>query len=398
MNRKTLTALVILGVLIVAAVVVLRQPEKGERVGDRPRPIAKLPAGSFDTLTVTKGASTTTIKKTGDKYEITAPVTYPADDTVAKQAFEALEKLEFSDVVSDQKAKHAEFELDDKALKVTVKKGDQVVADLLIGKSVGGNTLVRVPGKDEVWQALGSFKYNFDRDATNWRDRNITKFNLADAEKITIKDKSGGHATFKKEAGDKWSVVESSPPIPKLDDQVAPGIVSTMAAWTTNEFADGVKPEDTGLATPNTTITVDVKGGKPVTVMFGNKKGDDEVYAKTADSPQVFVLKRYNADRVNRRPIDFRDKTVCDIPDAEMGEQVAAFVRPAAGRSPDPDRLAAFCREHLAAYKTPRIWQIVDDFPQTASGKIQKFMLRDGYLASREGSGAAPTGGRSATT
>ena len=94
---------------------------------------------------------------------------------------------------------------------------------------------------------------------------------------------------------------------------------------------------------------------------------------------------------------DVADVSVVGLPDAEMGEQVAAFVRPAAGRSPDPDGLAAFCREHLAAYKTPRIWQFVDDFPQTASGKIQKFILRDRYLASLEGSEAAPTAGRSST-
>jgi acyl-CoA synthetase (AMP-forming)/AMP-acid ligase II len=94
---------------------------------------------------------------------------------------------------------------------------------------------------------------------------------------------------------------------------------------------------------------------------------------------------------------DVADVSVVGIPDAEMGEQVAAFVRPAGGRSPEPDRLAAFCREHLAAYKAPRVWQIVDDFPQTASGKIQKFILRDRYLASLEGSDTAPTAGRSPT-
>jgi fatty-acyl-CoA synthase len=94
---------------------------------------------------------------------------------------------------------------------------------------------------------------------------------------------------------------------------------------------------------------------------------------------------------------DVADVSVVGLPDAEMGEQVAAFVRPAAGRSPDPDRLAAFCREHLAAYKSPRIWQIVEEFPQTASGKIQKFVLRDRYLASLEGSDAASTTGGSTT-
>jgi hypothetical protein len=50
---------------------------------------------------------------------------------------------------------------------------------------------------------------------------------------------------------------------------------------------------------------------------------------------------------------DVADVSVVGVPDAEMGEQVAAFVRPAAGATPDPGRLAAFCRERLAAYKTP---------------------------------------------
>ena len=59
-------------------------------------------------------------------------IQFPADDNVAKQAFEALEKLEFGDVVSDQKAKHAEFEVEEpqagskdaKALRVVAKKGE----------------------------------------------------------------------------------------------------------------------------------------------------------------------------------------------------------------------------------------------------------------------------------
>jgi fatty-acyl-CoA synthase len=36
---------------------------------------------------------------------------------------------------------------------------------------------------------------------------------------------------------------------------------------------------------------------------------------------------------------------------------------------------------HLSAYQTPWIWQTVEEFPQTASGKIQKFVLRERYLA-----------------
>src|SRR5262249_22843623 len=149
----------------------------------------------------------------------------------------ALEKLEFGDVVTEQKSKHAEFEVDDKGIKVAVKKGSATVADLIIGKSMGANTLVRLPNKDEVWQGLGSFRYNFDRDTTNWRDKTIVKVDQADVEKIEVKGKDGGSVVAKKD-GDKWTVAESSLPIPKLDNTVPAGIVSALASWTTNDFAD----------------------------------------------------------------------------------------------------------------------------------------------------------------
>jgi acyl-CoA synthetase (AMP-forming)/AMP-acid ligase II len=75
------------------------------------------------------------------------------------------------------------------------------------------------------------------------------------------------------------------------------------------------------------------------------------------------------------------DVAVVGVPDAKWGEQVAAFVRPAPGQMPDPDELFAYCRDHLAPHKTPRYWTVLDEFPQTPSGKIQKFVLRERFLA-----------------
>jgi acyl-CoA synthetase (AMP-forming)/AMP-acid ligase II len=75
------------------------------------------------------------------------------------------------------------------------------------------------------------------------------------------------------------------------------------------------------------------------------------------------------------------DVAVVGVPDAKWGEQVAAFVRPAAGQQPDPGELFAYCREHLAPHKTPRYWTVLGEFPLTPSGKVQKFMLRERFLA-----------------
>jgi len=83
---------------------------------------------------------------------------------------------------------------------------------------------------------------------------------------------------------------------------------------------------------------------------------------------------------------DVADVAVVGVPDPVWGEQVAAVVRPAAGRTPDPDVLFAYCRARLAPHKAPRHWRVVDAFPLTPSGKIKKYVLRDELIADLAGS------------
>jgi fatty-acyl-CoA synthase len=78
---------------------------------------------------------------------------------------------------------------------------------------------------------------------------------------------------------------------------------------------------------------------------------------------------------------DVAEVAVVGVPDERWGEQVAAFLRPADDSVPAEAELDAFCRERLAAFKVPRFWRTVDAFPMTASGKVQKFTLRDRFTA-----------------
>jgi acyl-CoA synthetase (AMP-forming)/AMP-acid ligase II len=74
------------------------------------------------------------------------------------------------------------------------------------------------------------------------------------------------------------------------------------------------------------------------------------------------------------------DVAVVGVPDSRWGEQVAAFIRPAAGCAPSEADLRAFCREHISPHKTPTYWEFVEQFPLTASGKVQKFVLREQFV------------------
>jgi len=71
---------------------------------------------------------------------------------------------------------------------------------------------------------------------------------------------------------------------------------------------------------------------------------------------------------------------VVGLPDEHLGEVVGAFIRAAPGATPDRDELFACCREHLSPQKTPKHWYLVDEFPMTGSGKIQKFVLRQRWM------------------
>jgi fatty-acyl-CoA synthase len=67
---------------------------------------------------------------------------------------------------------------------------------------------------------------------------------------------------------------------------------------------------------------------------------------------------------------------VVAAPDSKWGEIPVAFIERRSGRDASADDLRTFCRERLAGFKMPRRF-LFQELPKTATGKIQKFMLRD---------------------
>jgi len=71
-----------------------------------------------------------------------------------------------------------------------------------------------------------------------------------------------------------------------------------------------------------------------------------------------------------------REAGVVGVPDAYRGEQVKAVISLKAGQDVTPDEVIAFCKQRMAAYKYPRIVEIVKDLPKTVTGKILRRDLR----------------------
>jgi len=70
------------------------------------------------------------------------------------------------------------------------------------------------------------------------------------------------------------------------------------------------------------------------------------------------------------------DVAVYGVASPKYGEVVAAAVRLRPGQSAGGEELGRYCRARLAHFKAPTCYRFVDQFPLTASGKVQKFVLR----------------------
>jgi fatty-acyl-CoA synthase len=75
------------------------------------------------------------------------------------------------------------------------------------------------------------------------------------------------------------------------------------------------------------------------------------------------------------------DAAVVGVPDAKYGEELLACVKLKEGVTPPTEeQFREMCKGRIAHFKIPRYWKVVDEFPMTVTGKIQKFKIRENAI------------------
>ncbi len=72
-----------------------------------------------------------------------------------------------------------------------------------------------------------------------------------------------------------------------------------------------------------------------------------------------------------------KDVQVVGIPSKKYGEEVGAYIQLKPGETSTEDEMRNFCKDKIAFHKIPAFFMFVDEYPTTASGKIQKYKLRE---------------------
>ena len=315
MEKRTIFALSAFLVIGLGAFFVMRAPDKGDRVGPRPRAFPEIKADDVTELDVasTKQEKTTLVKKDG-VWRIEGPGDWAADAAAVKGLLDGLATISFGDVATDDPKKQAEMEVSEAngAHLVAKGAGGKVLADFYVGKPVGVFTMLRAAGKNEIWQETKLFQYMVNRDQKGWRDHTIFELTWTDADRLTV-EAGPEKLVLEKEPGAKdakWKVASAvGTPLTtaELDQAQVNGAVQSLASLRAFDFADDKKPEETGLAQPWLKLTVHAKD-KDRTLLVGASK-DDEIYVRS-EGPTLFAVKKYALDRLAHKPIDYRDKTI----------------------------------------------------------------------------------------
>lgn len=78
---------------------------------------------------------------------------------------------------------------------------------------------------------------------------------------------------------------------------------------------------------------------------------------------------------------DIREAAVFGLPHEYWGEEIVAAVVAVDGRVPDVEALRERCRQQLSGFKVPKRIFVVNALPQSSSGKVQKFLLKERYAS-----------------
>jgi fatty-acyl-CoA synthase len=113
---------------------------------------------------------------------------------------------------------------------------------------------------------------------------------------------------------------------------------------------------------------------------------DDEGYVNIVGRSKDMIIR--GGENVYPREIeeflytheDVADVAVIGVPDQRYGEEIMAWVQLREGAAATEEDLKSFCKGKIAHYKVPRYVKLVDEFPMTITGKVQKFKMREAAI------------------
>ena len=315
-DKLIIAGVVLLGLL---GVLVYEQAKKDESEG-APTAAAVMPTVSapeyIDKISVTNGDKPEVVLEKivapgaapvdggvpEGKWVLTKPVKAEANQQAVKDLVENLKDLKANSQVSIKldDAVKKDKQLDAAhALHLIAWKGDIKKADELFGKSgpVGNLTIVTDKPND-VWAVKGYSSYLYAKEPKDFRDKEILKFDDANATGATLTNAHGTFVFAKADATGKWTGTLNGKPIERFDGDKAKDLVRAYKGLSADDFGDGKSAAETGLDKPIAQISIRLNDGKTEDLLVGPVSTGTSHWAKRPGDDQIYVITNYASDWV----------------------------------------------------------------------------------------------------
>jgi hypothetical protein len=291
---------IIIGVLVLGGLsfLVYQQVKKDQQIGVVQDKSSNLPeikgSDDLDKISIKNGDKPEIVlEKKDDKWMVTKPVAALANQGNVKSLLDNLKELKAKEVVANSAddALKKEYALDaEHVVHVIGFKGADKKVDDLFGKSGGRGELMMVADKPGVYAATGYSGYLYTREVKDWRDREILKFEDANAIQATIENKNGAFSFTK--GGEKWAGTFKGAAIERLDEEKIKDAIRALKFLNAEDFAETTRsPAETGMDAPEATMTVTLKdnAGKYV-LKVGKVSTGTSRYAVKDGDPTVYIV------------------------------------------------------------------------------------------------------------
>ena len=331
-DKLILVGVVVLGLL---GVLVYQQAKKDEAIGRPSLAATDLPTvgapDDVDKISITNGdKGEVVLEKVPDPkgeptdagpatmWVLTKPVSAPANQQAIKDIVGNLKDIKVESQVNlkldDGVRKDKQLDAS-KGVHVVAWKGADKKADDVFGKSGTAGQLVVVASKpDAVWAAKGYSAYLYTKDAKDFRDKEVFKFDDVTASQVTV---TNGHGAFAFAKGDAWTGTLDKKPIARFDQEKVKDLLRAFKTLSADDFGDGKSLAETGLDKPEATVAIHLAGdGKTYELDLGKVSTGTNRWAKRSTDDTIYQVTNYAAEWALSDSAKFQAAADAGAPDA----------------------------------------------------------------------------------
>jgi hypothetical protein len=276
--------------------------------------LAEIPSGQIKSVTLKKkDGSTVEVQKAKDKWTITAPAQYPADQDAVTSMTSSLSPITADSVVDDKPTDVAKYGLNTPSLTVTVHENSGKSQEISFGDDVPAGSLVyvRVGSDPKVYSVSSSTKTSLDKSVNDLRDKRLLTFdsnNLTRVELVSPKT----DVEFGKSNANEWRIVKPQPY--RVENFQVEELIRKLgdAKMDLSTNAEDSKKAEANFAGGKLVATAKVSDASGTQTLEVHKNKDD-YYARSSVTKGVYKVTSDLGKELEKTPEDFRNKKLYDF-------------------------------------------------------------------------------------